>query len=110
MWSPEIYLKHPNEAAARASAAALGMEFPDTGEIPTGNENFALHAPMQPPWITPPVYDEEDGSLLVHGVPEPGFFSMLRLNMDWSGYEATMTAIDAAGVRVELPDPPVVWA
>jgi len=109
MWSPAIYLQHPDEATARVAAASLGMAFPESGAIPTGNENFALHAPMQPPWATPPVVDG-DGNVVTPGVPETGFWSMLRLNMDWAGAVPTLAAIDASGVRRDLSTPPVVWA
>ena len=109
MWSQEIYCQHPDEAAARAAAAALGVDFPESGAIPTGNENYALHAPMTPPWVTPPVVDDE-GNIITPGVSEPGYWSMLRLNMDWPGYEATLAAIEASGVRRALVDPPVFWA
>jgi len=109
MWSPAIYCQHPDEATARAAAAALGVDFPDSGQIPTGNENFAMHAPMQPPWVTPPVFDGE-GLEVTPGVAQPGYWSMLRFNVDWPGYEATLAALEAAGVRRELVNPPVVWA
>lgn len=109
MWSPAIYCQHPDEATARAAATALGVDFPESGEIPTGNENYAMHAPMQPPWVTPPVFNGA-GEEETPGVPEPGFWSMLRLNMAWPGYEATLAAIEASGVRRDLADPPVVWA
>lgn len=109
MWSPAIYCQHPNEATARAAAAALGVDFPESGEIPTGNQNYAMHAPMTPPWATPPVVDV-DGVITTPGVPESGFWSMLRFNMDWPGYETTLAAIEASGVRRHLVTPPVVWA
>lgn len=109
MWSPAIYCQHPDEATARAAAAALGVDFPPSGDIPSGSQNYALYAPMQAPWATPPVLDG-DGMIVTPGISEPGFWSMLRLNMDWPGYEATMAAIEAAGVRRDLVDPPVVWA
>ncbi len=109
MWSAAIYCQHPDEATARAAAAALGVDFPASGDIPSGNQNYALHAPMRAPWATPPVLDEE-GMVVTPGVPEPGYWSLLRLNMEWPGYEATLAAIELAGVRRELPDPPVVWA
>lgn len=109
MWSPAIYCQHPDEATARAAAAALGVEFPESGEIPTGNQNYAMHAPMQPPWVTPPVVDD-DGMIVTPGVAETGYWSMLRLNMDWPGYEATMAAIETSGVRRDLANPPVEWA
>ena len=77
--------------------------------MPTGNENYAMHAPMQPPWVTPPVIDG-DGNVTAPGVAEPGYWSMLRFNMDWPGYAATLAAIEASGVRRTLATPPVVWA
>jgi|GEM_PF-958188 len=109
MWSSTIYCQHPDEASARAAAAALGMNFPESDAIPTGNENFALHAPMQPPWATRPVFNEE-GAVVTPGVPEGGYWSMLRLNTAWPGYSATIAAIETSGVRRDLVDPPVVWA
>lgn len=109
MWSPAIYCQHPDEATARAAAAALGVDFPASGDIPSGNQNYALHAPIRAPWATPPVVDA-DGMIVTPGVPEPGYWSMLRLNMEWPGYAETMAAIEAAGVRRDLVDPPVVWA
>lgn len=109
MWSAAIYCQYPDEATARAAAAALGVDFPPSGDIPSGNQNYALYAPMQAPWATPPVVDGS-GMIVTPGVPEPGFWSMLRLNVEWPGYEATMAAIEAAGVRRDLVDPPVVWA
>lgn len=109
MWSPAIYCQHPDEATARAAAAALGVDFPSSGDIPFGNQHYALCAPMQAPWATPPVLDG-DGMIVTPGVPEAGYWSMLRLNMDWPGYGATMAAIEASGVRRELADPPVEWA
>lgn len=108
-WSSTLYCQHPDEATARAAAAAFGVEFPESGEIPTGNQNYALVAPMQPPWEMPPVFDE-DGVEVTPGVPEDGFWSMLRLNTDWAGYAATMAALEASGVLRDLADPPVVWA
>ena len=39
MWSPPIYCQHPDEATARAAATALGVDFPPSGRIPTGNQN-----------------------------------------------------------------------
>jgi len=109
MWSPAIYLQFPNEATARAAATSLGVAFPESGEIPTGNEHYAMHAPMQPPWATPPVFDE-DGVEVTPGIPETGYWSMLRLNMDWAGYTATLASLEASGVRRDLAVPPVVWA
>lgn len=109
MWSSAIYCQHPDEATARATAAALGVDFPESGEIPSGNQNYALHAPMQPPWATPPVLDG-DGNVVTPGVPETGYWSMLRFNMDWPGYAATLAAIEASGVKRDLAQPPVIWA
>jgi len=108
-WGDAIYVQFPDEATARAFATALGVEFPDDGTIPTGNGNYAMYAPMQAPWITPPVYNV-DGVLITPGVPESGYWAMLRLNDDFAGYETIMAAIDGAGVRIDPVDPPVVWA
>jgi len=108
-WGDAIYVQFPDEATARAFATALGVDFPESGVIPTGNGNYAMHAPMQAPWITPPVYNAE-GVLITPGVPEPGYWAMLRLNDDFSGYDEIVAAISEAGVQRVLADPPVVWA
>jgi hypothetical protein len=108
-WGDAIYVQFPDEATARAFATALGVEFPDDGTIPTGNGNYAMHAPMETPWVTPPVYDV-DGVEVTPGVPEPGYWAMLRLNDDFAGYAAIVAAIEGAGVQRDLVDPPVVWA
>lgn len=108
-WSEDIYLCFPDEAAARALATSLGVDFPDDGTIPTGNGNYAMHAPMQAPWATPPVFNPY-GELVTPGIPEPGFWALLRLNTEWIGFTVTMAAIEAAGVRRDLAAPPVVFA
>lgn len=108
-WREAVYVQFPDEETARALATALGVDFPESGAIPSGNQNYAMHAPMTPPWITPPVFDAE-GAEVTPGVHEPGYWAMLRLNDDFAGYEGIVTAIEAAGVRRDLVDPPVVWA
>ena len=108
-WRDTIYLQFPDEATARALATALGVDFPENGAIPSGNQNYALHAPMQPPWVTPPVYDV-DGEEVTPGVPQPGYWAMLRLNDDFAGYQGIVAAIEGAGVQRTLATPPVVWA
>ena len=104
VWSPAIYVQFPDEATARAAAAGLGVAFPESGEIPTGNENFALKAPAD--------------AYVVGSEPReklPGYWALLRLNTNWAGYAATMAAI-ADVIRPELVDgvrqfePGVVWA
>jgi len=109
MWSPAFYVQFPDEPTARATATALGVDFPESGEIPTGNGNYAMHAPMQPPWVTPPVFDGE-GAVVTPGVAEPGYWAMLRFNTDWPGYAATVAAIEGSGAKRTLAEPPVVWA
>jgi hypothetical protein len=108
-WQETIYVQFPDETTARTMATSLGVDFPESGAIPTGNQNYAMHAPMQPPWVTPPVIDAE-GVLVTPGVAETGYWAMLRFNMDWPGYAATMAALEASGVVRELALPPVVWA
>ena len=110
-WSPTIYVQFPDEAAARAMALELGVEFPEqTGDaIPTGNHNFVLQAPIPSPWRTPPAYEQtEDGlsRLATPGVPEPGYWAMLRLNADWPGCEPTMAVLEASGAVRDLTEPP----
>lgn len=91
-WREAIYVQFPDEAAARVMATALGVDFPEDGSIPSGNQNYAMHAPMTPP----------DG--------EAGYWAMLRLNDDFAGYGDLVAAIEASGVRRELASPPVIWA
>lgn len=102
-WSETIYLQFTDEAEARAAATALGVDFPDDGTIPSGNQNYALCAPMQPPWAVEPTETTP-------GTPESGYWAMLRLNDNWSGYASTMTAIEALGAVRVLPNPPCVFA
>lgn len=108
-WSDAIYVQFPDEAAARALAASLGVDFPDDGSIPTGNGNYAMKAPMQAPWASPPVYDGA-GDVVTPGAAEPGYWALLRFNTEWPGYAATLEAIENAGVRRTLVNPPAVWA
>lgn len=91
-WREAIYVQFPDEATARAMATSLGVDFPEDGTIPSGNQNYAMHAPMAPP----------EG--------EPGYWAMLRLNDGFAGYDDLVAAIEAAGVRRELANPPVIWA
>jgi hypothetical protein len=44
------------------------------------------------------------------GVRQGGYWAMLRLNTAWSGYTATMVAIQAAGVLREVENPESVFA
>lgn len=106
-WSNTLYLCHPDEATARAEAAALGIDFPADGSIPTGNENYALVSPMESPWQTPPVYGP-GGLVTVPGVRMTGYWSMLRLNTNWAGYAQTMAALPAR-LRT-LASPPNIFA
>ena len=108
-WPPTIYVQFQDEPTARAMAAALGVEFPNDGSVPTGNRNYALAAPILPPWITPPTYDEE-GELVTPGVAEDGYWAMLRLNMDWPGFAETMAALEEAGVIRDVAEPRNVFA
>jgi len=108
-WRDTIYVQFPDEATARVMATSLGVDFLVGDTIPTGNQNYAMHAPMETPWVTPPVYNAE-GVLITPGVPESGYWAMLRLNDDFSGYDEIVAAISEAGVRRDLVDPPVVWA
>jgi len=108
-WRNAIYVQFPDEATARAMATGLGVDFPESGAIPSGNGNYAMHAPMQAPWVTPPVYDAE-GTEVTPGVAEPGYWAMLRLNDDFAGYFNLVAAIEGAGVQRDLVNPPVVWA
>lgn len=108
-WSPAIYVQFTDEPTARAMATQLGVDFPQDGAIPSGNGNYAMHAPMQAPWATAPVYDVA-GDVTTPGVAEAGYWALLRLNMEWIGYADTLAAIEEAGVRRVPAAPPVVWA
>jgi len=108
-WGDAIYVQFPDEVTARALATALGVDFPESGAIPSGNQNYALHAPMQSPWITPPKGGTGDDGP-VEGIAEPGYWAMLRLNDSFAGYDGIVAAIEGAGVQRVLADPPVVWA
>lgn len=109
-WSPTIYVQFPNEATARAAATAIGVDFPEDGSVPTGNRNYAMHAPMQSPWEIEPVVDPDTGEVTTPGVIESGYWAMLRLNTEWAGYETAWAAIQATVAVRELENPPVVWA
>lgn len=109
-WSPAIYVQFPDEATARMAAAAIGVDFPGDGSVPTGNRNYAMHAPMQNPWLVEPVVDPETGEVVTPGIRMDGYWAMLRLNTEWPGYAAAWAAIQATGAVRELESPPVVWA
>lgn len=109
-WSPTIYVQFPDEATARAAASAIGVEFPEDGSVPTGNRNYAMHAPMQAPWIVEPVSDPETGELVTPGEAETGYWAMLRLNTAWAGYAGAWAAIQATGAVRVLENPPAAWA
>lgn len=108
-WREAIYVQFPDEATARAMATALGVDFPEDGTIPSGNQNYAMHAPMHPPWAVEPLIDD-DGVEVTPGVPESGYWAMLRFNDDFAGYDDLVAAIEDAGVRRVLASPPAVWA
>ncbi len=95
-WSPTIYVQFPDEAAARAVAIGLGVEFPADGSIPTGNQHFALAAPITE-WLTPPASRGDPGTL------RPGYWAMLRLNTGWAGYDAAMAVIARYAVTLAAP-------
>lgn len=103
------YVRHEDEAEARAQGAALGVVFPANGVIPSGNQRYALTANIGVPFITPPVYD--NGVIVTPGVldPEGGYWSLLAINQDWSGHDATIAAIEGLGVRRYPEYPPTVW-
>ena len=108
-WRETIYVQFPDEETARALAMALGVEFPASGEIPSGNQNYALHAPMQSPWATPPILDAE-GMEIEPGIAEPGYWAMIRINKDYYEYRTIMTALQEAGIIREIENPLVDWA
>lgn len=109
-WSPAIYVQFPDEPTARAAARAIGVEFPADGSIPTGNQNYAMHAPMQSPWIVEPISDPDTGEVMTPGKSEPGYWAMLRLNTAWAGYEVAWAAMQSTGAVRDLKNPPVAWA
>lgn len=106
-WTDAIYVQFPNEATARAAATALGVDFPADGGFPSGNDNYAMVAPIAAPWQTEPVIDG-DGAIITPGVRQPGFWAMLRLNMEWPGYAETWAAVQASGAVRDVHH--IVWA
>ncbi len=109
MWSETIYLQFPDETTAREMATSLGVIFPEDGSIPSGNHNYALCAPIQNPWISEPVYNEE-GEITEEGVAESGYWAMLRMNLEWINYTSIQTTINNAGVVREIFTPLNVFA
>jgi hypothetical protein len=110
-WADGIIVCFPDEMTARAAAAGMGMEFPADGSIPTGNGNYAMAAPITPPWQSEPVVTGSGETTVVAtpGIRMPGFWALLRLNMEWEGYEATWEAIQASGALYNGP-PTIAWA
>jgi len=109
-WSPTIYVQFPNEEAARIAATMMGVDFPVDGSIPSGNHNYAMHAPMQAPWISEPVIDSDTGEVITPGTTESGYWAMLRLNTTFVRYDEIVAMIDELGVKRNLINPPVKWA
>lgn len=105
-----VYTRHEDEAEAREQGTALGIVFPANGSIPSGNQRYALTGNIGVPWLVEPVYD--NGEIVEPGVPDPegGYWSMLAINQDWEGHDATIAAIEALGVRRYPENPPTVWA
>lgn len=105
-----VYVRHENEDEAREQGAALGIVFPENGSIPSGNQRYALTANIGVPFLTLPVYD--NGEIVTPGVPYPegGYWSMLAINQNWTGHDATIAAVEELGVRRYPINPPVVWA
>lgn len=102
-----VYVRHETEAEAREQGAALGIVFPASGIIPSGNQRYALSADIGTPFVTPP--DDEAGTPGVLD-NEGGYWSMLAINQAWEGHDATIAAIEALGVRRFPAHPPTVWA
>lgn len=108
-WSQGIIVQFPDEATARTAAAAIGVDFPEDGSVPSGNENYAIVAPVAPPWAIEPTFDDA-GEVLTPGNRETGYWALLRLNQEWAGYSETMAAIQATGAVRNLANPPIEWA
>lgn len=104
-----VYVRHENETEAREQGAALGIVFPANGGIPSGNQRYALKAGIGVPLITLPVY--ANGQTVTPGVPDPegGYWSLLAINQDWGGHDATIAAIEGLGVRRYPEYPPTGW-
>ncbi|UYN96570.1 MAG: hypothetical protein KIT25_06455 [Enhydrobacter sp.] len=105
-WSQTLYLQFADEAAARAVAAQLGVEFPADpsgdfgagGTIPTGNHNYALVAPVVQ-WARAPGTDGAEDQ----GEAEPGYWAMLRLSLAWAGHDAAVAALGPYLRELENP-------
>ncbi len=94
-WTPTVYVQFPDEATARTAATALGADFPADGGIPTGTRNYALVAPITE-WVTRPTI-ARDGS----GDPGeacPGYWAMMRFNLDTAEGAAAYAQLQAYGV------------
>lgn len=108
-WSAGIIVQFPDEATARLAATAIGVEFPDDGSIPSGNDNYAMNAPISAPFtVEPVVVGSGDDQVITPGVRDSGYWALLRLNMEWSGYAETWAAIQATGAVRDVNH--VVWA
>ena len=83
MWSNTIYVKFADEPTAVAVATQLGVTFFE-GTPSMGNENFALKSPIT----------SQDND---------GYWAMLRLNSDWTGFAQTMTALTPFIREVQNP-------
>lgn len=94
-WSPTRYGQFPDESTARALAEQLGADFPADGSIPTGNANYALVAPIV----------ELDGN----GDPLPGYWAMMRFNLDTPEGAAADAAFRATPFHVQRTEPSNVF-
>jgi hypothetical protein len=84
-WTPTIYAQFPDEATARAAATSLGADFPSDGSALSGDNNYALAAPITE-WMTRPVYGGTQGAIMVvsPGQLQSGYWAMLRFNLGTS--------------------------
>jgi hypothetical protein len=104
-WSPTRYGQFPDEATARQVAVQLGAEFPEDGSIPTGNANYALKAPIVE-WVRRPGGTKEAPD---PGEAMPGYWAMMRFNLDTPEGAAADAAFCATPYHVELANPSNVF-
>jgi len=97
-WSGTLYPSFADQAESIATLAGAGITVPGTLD-PLGTF-VALVAPITE-WETPPGGTDDDP---VPGVPLPGFWTMLRLDVDWDGYAAAMDALQPYLQTRDRPD------
>ena len=98
-WSPTLHCQFADEATARRTLAAIGVEWP-AGATIFGDQNYVVSAPIVE-WDTPPAR-HGDGTM-TDGVARAGYWLMLRLFSGWDGYDAAQVELQPYIVRLNNP-------